>query len=350
MAPLRGRLPARELTRRGPALVGYRGRMLALVLDGTPRVALDHPRPSRAPGEARIRVDLAGVCDTDLALVRGYMGYRGVLGHEFVGTVTEADDRSWIGRRVVGDINAGCGACDDCRENRGHHCARRTVLGILGRDGALAEELVLPERTLVAVPDAVDDDRAVFAEPLAAALHVADELGAGELGAGARRDRRVVVVGDGKLGLLIALALHGLGEEVTLVGHHEAKLAIARAAGVKTLLESDATDLPRAPVVVEATGSPSGLERALGWTAPRGTLVLKTTVPEPPRLDTSRIVVDEIRLVGSRCGDMARAVDALAGGRVDPRPLIAARYPLAEADQALAHAGRRGTLKVLVTP
>lgn len=332
------------LTRAGERASATVGTMLALVLDGTPRVASDHPRPARAPGEARVRVDLAGVCDTDLALMRGYMGYRGVLGHEFVGTVTEADDASWVGRRVVGDINAGCGTCDDCRDHRGHHCARRTVLGILGRDGALAEELVLPERTLVAVPDAVDDDRAVFAEPLAAALHVADELGPG-----ARSDRRVIVVGDGKLGLLIALALHGLGEAVTLIGHHEAKLAIARAAGVTALLEADATALERAPVVVEATGSTTGLECALGWTAPRGTLILKTTVPEPPRLDTSRIVVDEIRLVGSRCGDMTRAIEVLAAGQVDPRPLIAARYPLAEADQALAHAARRGTLKVLVT-
>jgi threonine dehydrogenase-like Zn-dependent dehydrogenase len=319
--------------------------MLALVLDGTPRLITDRPRPLRAQGEARVRVRLAGVCDTDLALVRGYMGYRGVLGHEFVGEVTEADDTSWIGRRVVGDINAGCGACEDCRVGGGHHCARRTVLGIVGRDGALAEELVLPERTLVAVPDEVSDEQAVFAEPLAAALHVADELAPGPRGA-----RRVIVLGDGKLGLLIALALHGIGEDVTLIGHHDGKLAIAREAGVRGLLEDAAGDLARAEVVVEATGSPAGLERALALTGPRGTLVLKTTVPEPPRIDTSRIVVDEIRLVGSRCGDMRRAVDELAAGRVDPRPLIHAQYALRDAEAALEHAGRRGTLKVLVSP
>jgi threonine dehydrogenase-like Zn-dependent dehydrogenase len=317
--------------------------MLALVLDGTPRLSLEHPRPARAAGEARIRMRLAGVCDTDLALVRGYMGYRGVLGHECVGEVIEADEPAWLGKRVVADINAGCGACSECAVGAGHHCAKRTVLGILGRDGALAEELVMPVRTLVAVPDAVPDELAVFAEPLAAALHVADELEPrGAAG------RSIVVQGDGKLGLLIALALTSLGEDVTLIGHHEPKLAIARRAGIRGVLASEAGDLPRAAVVVEATGSAAGLERALALTAPRGTLVLKTTTHEAPRIDTARVVVDEIRLVGSRCGDMARAVAALAAGRVDPRPLIAARYPLAEADRALEHAARRGVLKVLV--
>jgi len=297
-------------------------------------------------GEALIAVRVAGVCDTDLGLVRGYMGYRGVLGHEFVGTVTACDDDACMGRRVVGDINAGCGACEECRLRGGHHCARRTVLGIAGRDGALAEALVLPTRGLCEVPDAVSDDAAVFAEPLAAALHVADELAVARARAGGARG--VVVLGDGKLGLLIALALTALGEAVTLVGRHEAKLAIARARGARALLEADAAGLDRSPVVVEATGTAAGLGRALALTAPRGTLVLKTTVPEPPTIDTSRIVVDEVRVVGSRCGDMARAVEALARGEVDPTPLIAARYPLTEAARALEHAGRRGVLKVLV--
>ncbi|MBK6534314.1 MAG: alcohol dehydrogenase catalytic domain-containing protein [Deltaproteobacteria bacterium] len=320
--------------------------MLALLLDGTPRLVTDHPIPARRPGEALIAVRVAGVCDTDLGLVRGYMGYRGVLGHEFVGTVTACDDDAWVGRRVVGDINAGCGACEECRLRGGHHCARRTVLGIAGRDGALAEALVLPTRGLCEVPDAVSDDAAVFAEPLAAALHVADELAGARARAGGARG--VAVLGDGKLGLLIALALTALGEAVTLVGRHEAKLAIARARGARALLEADAAGLDRSPVVVEATGTAAGLGRALALTAPRGTLVLKTTVPEPPTIDTSRIVVDEVRVVGSRCGDMARAVEALARGEVDPTPLIAARYPLTEAALALEHAGRRGVLKVLV--
>lgn len=321
--------------------------MRALLLDGTPRLVTDHPRPARAAGEARIAVRVAGVCDTDLGLVRGYMGYRGVLGHELVGEVVECDDAAWVGRRVVGDINAGCGTCTDCVERGGHHCAKRTVLGIVGRDGALAEEIALPVRNLVAVPDAVADDAAVFAEPLAAALHVEDELAAARAATGAD-GRPVVVLGDGKLGLLIALSLLAVGERVTLVGRHEAKLAIARSRGATALLMADAADLQRAPIVVEATGTAGGLERALALTSPRGTLVLKTTVPEPPRLDTAKIVVDEIRVVGSRCGDMTRAIDVLARGGVDPTPLVAARYPLAEAERALEHAGRKGVLKVLV--
>ncbi len=322
--------------------------MRALVLDGTPRLVSDHPPPARLSGEARIAVRVAGVCDTDLGLILGYMGYRGVLGHELTGVVVEGDDAAWVGRRVVCDINAGCGRCDDCRRRGGHHCAARTVLGIAGRDGAIAEEITLPLRNLVAVPDGVADDAAVFAEPLAAALHVEDELAAARAATGADRERPVVILGDGKLGLLIALSLLAVGERVTLVGRHEAKLAIARASGATALLEAAATDLERAPIVVEATGSADGLGRALALTAPRGTLVLKTTVPEPPRIDTAKIVVDEIRVVGSRCGDMHRAIEVLARGAVDPTPLIAARYPLSEAVRALEHAGRKGVLKVLV--
>lgn len=326
--------------------------MLALVIDGPdapPRVVKDHPEPPRAPGEARVRVRLAGVCDTDLQLARGYMGFRGVPGHEFVGEVLECDEPGWRGRRVVADINAGCGACDDCARaggDAGHHCARRTVLGIAGRAGALAEQLTVPTRCLVAVPDALPDERAVFAEPLAAALHVLDELDA----AGAPRDAPVVVLGDGKLGLLIALALRGAGVVVTLVGHHADKLAHAARAGVETVLERDlgrARD-GTAGLVVEATGSAGGLTRALALARPRGTVVLKTTVAGPVSVDLAPVVVHELRLVGSRCGDIARAIDALARGAVDPTALIAARYPLADAARALAHAGARGVLKVLV--
>lgn len=313
--------------------------MRALVLDGEPRVRDDHPAPARPPGEARIAVRLAGICDTDLQLARGYMGYRGVLGHELVGEVIESDDPRWRGARVVADINAGCGRCDDCAERGGHHCAARTVLGILGRDGAIAEQLVVPERCLVAVPDAVSDEQAVFAEPLAAALHVLDAFdGAGP----------VIVVGDGKLGLLVAMAVAGAGVPVTLVGHHRAKLALA--AGAETLLESELSADRVAPVVVEATGSAAGLSRALSLCAPRGTVILKSTVAGDHQVDLSPVVINELHLIGSRCGDLAAAIDCLAAGRVDPRPLIEARYPLEAADRALEHAGRRGALKILVEP
>jgi len=313
--------------------------VLALVLDGSARLDPQVPDPARGPGEALVGVRLAGVCDTDLQLARGYMGFRGVPGHEFVGTVLEADDPGWVGRRVVADINAGCGVCAECRARGGHHCASRTVLGILGRGGAFAERLVVPERCLVAVPADLEDDRAVFAEPLAAALHVLDELAGAD---------RCLVLGDGKLGLLIALALHGHGLPTTLVGHHAHKLALASAAGLTTLLEEALPPGLQAPLVVEATGSESGLSRALSLLAPRGTLVLKTTVAARLSVDLAPVVIHEQRVVGSRCGDLSRAVAALAGGRVDPRPLIEARYPLGAADVALARAGRRGALKVLI--
>ena len=313
--------------------------MLALVLDGTPRVDPDHPEPSCAPGESLVRVRTAGVCDTDVQLAHGYLGFRGVPGHEVVGEVLESDDASFLGRRVVADINAGCGACDDCRERDGHHCRARTVLGIVGRAGAFAERFAIPTRCLVAVPDGVSDDVAVFAEPLAAALHVLDD---------ARDARRAVVVGDGKLGLLIALAL---APHVTtcLVGHHERKLALARAAGIDASLEDSVPpSFADADLVVEATGNERGLTRALSLVRPRGTVVMKTTVAAPLTGDLAPVVIHELRLVGSRCGDLRRAVDTLAQRTIDPSPLIEARYPLSRADEALRHASRRGALKILL--
>lgn len=320
------------------------------------------PPPIRAPGEARIRVHVAGVCDTDLQLAKGYMGFSGVPGHEFVGHVLEADDPAWLGARVVGDINAGCGACADCRAPQlaGHHCPARSVLGIAGRAGAFAEELCLPERCLTRVPEQVSDEQAVFAEPLAAALHVLDELPAGYAQQQAADDP-VVVLGDGKLGLLIALSLVGSGLFVRLVGHHAAKLALARAAcsassqgKLHCLLESELGASARAAaerstLVVEATGSSAGLARAFSLVRPRGTVVLKTTVADPLSLDLAPVVIHELRLVGSRCGDMQRAIAALEQGLVDPTALVEARYALSEADAAFAHAARRGALKVLIT-
>lgn len=330
--------------------------MLALVLEPmsatpvadshlTARISRDTASPSRAKGEAIVRMRVAGVCDTDLQLARGYMGFVGVPGHEMVGEVVEAESASWIGKRVVADINAGCGECDDCTTGpawrRGHHCAARSVLGIVGRAGAFAEKLAIPERCLIEVPSELDDDRAVFAEPLAAALHVVDEIDTAS--------PRAVVLGDGKLGILIALALMSAGVATTLVGHHARKLAVARARGAEALLESD---LPKtlvgADLVVEATGSEAGLARALTIVRPRGTVVLKTTIAGKPPIDLAPVVIHELRVVGSRCGDMKRAVEALARGAVDPTPLIEARYPLERADEALVHAARRGTLKVLV--
>lgn len=305
----------------------------------TVRLASDYPTPERASGEALVRMRVAGVCDTDIQLARGYMAYSGVLGHEFVGEVMESDDPSWLGQRVVADINAGCGTCTDCVERDGHHCASRSVLGILGRDGAFAETLVVPEANLVAVPNSVTDEAAVFAEPLAAALHVVDDTSGAD---------PIVVIGDGKLGLLIVHALVGWGAEVTLVGHHEEKLELARAIGAQAYLEAEIPTGLQAPVVVEASGQSGGLARALALTLPRGTVVLKTTVANQTGVDLSPIVINELRVVGSRCGNMQRAIETLSAQRVDPTPLITARYDLGEAEKALAHAQRPGTLKVLV--
>lgn len=320
--------------------------MRALVLSGAPRLERSCPEPARAAGEALVAVRVAGVCDTDLQLARGYMGFEGIPGHELVGTVLDSSDPAWVGRRVVADINAGCGACSDClspggSRRPGHHCKTRTVLGILGRSGAFADRLTIPERCLTAVPATMSDDVAVFAEPVAAALHVEDELGPN---AGP-----VAVLGDGKLGLLIAMSLGRRGHDVTLVGRHEHKLAIARASGVRTSLERDVRDRAGGfGVTVDATGSPSGLALALALTRPCGTVVLKTTVGVPISVDLSIAVVNELRLVGSRCGDMGAAVAALAEGEIDPSPLIEARYGLDDAVTALEHAGRKGALKVLI--
>lgn len=303
---------------------------------------VDVPPVERAPGEALIRVRAAGVCDTDLQLARGYMGFHGVPGHEFVGEVVASDDARWVGRRVVADINAGCGACEDCLSRDGHHCATRTVLGILGRQGAFAERVTVPERCLVEVPAGLDDERAVFAEPLAAALHVLDVLEE-------RGGARAIVLGDGKLALLVALALRAEGVDTTVVGHHEHKLSIARRVGARCHLEADLPAGARgADVVVEATGSERGLARAVELVRPRGAVILKTTIAAPFQIDLAPVVINELRIFGSRCGDMARAVASLARGAVDPTPLVEARYPLGRADEAFTHAARKGALKILV--
>jgi threonine dehydrogenase-like Zn-dependent dehydrogenase len=319
----------------------YAVAVLALLNEPPPRLVRDRAAPVRPSGEARIRLRLGGVCDTDLQLARGYMGHHGVLGHEFVGEVVESDDARWRGKRVVADINAGCGECADCIERDAHHCAKRTVLGILGRDGAFAEELTMPERCLVEVPDAVSDEKAVFAEPLAAALHVLDELDS--------TTDPVVVLGDGKLGQLVVRALRAAGVPTLLVGHHADKLALAEKTGARALHEADVDPAREsAPVVIEATGSEAGLTLALRLTLPRGKLILKTTVAAELRVDLAPVVVNELQMVGSRCGDLSRAIRDLASGSVDPSPLIAARYPLAEAERAFEHAAQRGALKVLL--
>ena len=295
----------------------------------------DLPPPRTRQGWTRVEVLRAGICATDLALKRGYMDFAGVPGHEFVGV---ALDGPLAGRRVVGGINAACGDCATCRAGRPRHCPNRTVLGILGRGGAFAEELVLPAANLLPVPDAVGTDAATFAEPLAAAFEIVEQTDLGEVG-------RALVVGDGRLGLLCAqvLALHV--PRVDVAGRHPERAA-RLAADLRWVADPAAEE--RYDLVVEATGAPEVLAAALGFVRPRGTVVLKTTAERPATLDLAPLVVDEITLVGSRCGPFEPALEALAAGRVQVEPLVEARYPLEQGAEAFERAGRRGVLKVLV--
>lgn len=298
----------------------------------------DLPIPRPPAGEALVRVSCAGVCNTDVELTRGYYPHRGVLGHEFVGVVeTEGE---WHGVRVCGEINASCGECAPCRAGRRTHCERRTVLGIVNRDGAFAEYLTLPFENLHAVPQSVPDDEAVFAEPLAAALEITQQVHV-------RPDDAVVVIGDGKLGLLCAQVLALTGCDLTAVGRHRDKLDVLARRGIRTALAIEAPAL-RADVAVECTGSPAGFELARGLLRPRGTLVLKSTYAGSITVDLSRVVVDEITLVGSRCGPFTPALGLLARRQVDVRSLIHARYPLQDALAAMERAVQPGVLKVLL--
>jgi len=314
----------------------------ALVFEHGVRLRLDHPEPALRPGWAVIDVALAGICRTDLEIVKGYMGFSGVLGHEFVGRVAACDDAEWIGRRVVAEINAACGRCGWCAQGMGRHCPNRTVLGIQGLDGCLAERCAAPTANLHAVADDLSDDEAVFAEPLAAAHEILEQVVVAE-------SARCVVMGDGKLGILCAWVLSTASRDVTLVGRHERKLARARWGGVKTAL-SPGEVRPGADLVVEATGTGQGLMQSLNLVRPRGTLVLKSTVAAQGELNLAAAVVNEVTVVGSRCGPFDRALKALRAFRFPVGRLIDGRYRLEDAEAALARAGERGVLKVLVEP
>uniref|UniRef100_A0A7V4G7P0 Alcohol dehydrogenase n=1 Tax=Desulfobacca acetoxidans TaxID=60893 RepID=A0A7V4G7P0_9BACT len=309
--------------------------------DGDPRLA-EVPTPTPAPGEALVQVLLAGICRTDLEVLRGYHGFVGVMGHEFLGRVAGPPDSPLLGRRVVGEINLPCGGCDLCRRGLARHCRGRRVLGLRGKDGAFAEYLTLPENNLHPVPEAVPDEAAVFTEPLAAAL-------AGVEAAGARAGERVLVVGDGTLGLLSAMVLGRRGLKVDMVGHYPDHLQLAAGWGVRAFLEQQAA-LEEYHAAVEASGSPTGLALALGHLRPRGTVVLKSTFAGTVPLDPALIVVPEVRLVGSRCGEFPPALKLLAEREVDPRPLVSRVFPLAQGPEALEYARQPGVLKVLLRP
>jgi threonine dehydrogenase-like Zn-dependent dehydrogenase len=317
--------------------------MKAVLFDGQQlRLVSEYPDPSPPPGEVRIRTSLAGICNTDLEIVRGYASFRGVLGHEFVGVVEQADDPALLGWRVVGEINAACGTCPACRAGRPTHCPQRTALGIRGRDGALAEYLCLPAVNLHPVPDDLPDEVAVFTEPLAAASEILEQVHL-------QPTDRVVVLGDGKLGSLVAQVLGLTGCDLLVVGHHADKLARLAARGIATQLGSEGVE-PGADLVVECTGQAGGFATARRLVRPRGTLVLKSTYHGLVEADLSSLAVDEIQIVGSRCGPFVPALRLLARGLVDVRPFVEAEYPLDEALAAFEHASRRGARKVLLRP
>ena len=297
---------------------------------------------SRPPSpKALVRVHLAGICATDLQIFKGYMGFKGVPGHEFVGTVSDGPE-DILGKRVVGEINFGCGDCEACHRDLSRHCPNRTVMGILNADGAFAEFVAAPAGNLHPVPEMISDEEAVFSEPLAAAFEILTQI---QLNPG----DDVLVLGDGKLGNLCAQALRLSGAKVTVLGKHADKLALIKRAGVRTILLSDWQ--PRLfDVVVEATGSAAGLDLALGAVRPRGTLVLKSTVAGSHAVSLAPVVINEINLLGSRCGPFPDALDALAGKQVSVTPLIDKIYPLSDGLAAIAHAATRGSRKILLRP
>lgn len=319
---------------------------------------VEKPAPKLRPGWALVRVRLAGICNTDVEILRGYHRFRGTPGHEFVGEVAEVQGltpsgrRKWTGRRVCGEINVACSAygfmpeCEFCRQGLKTHCARRKVLGIVAQDGAFAEYLALPRENLHTLPDAMSDEQAVFVEPLAAACEILEQIDA-------RKFPAAAVLGDGKLAQLIVRVLGSAIPRVVMYGRHEKKLALARRAGIETKkVRGDAGDLKRVresySLLVEATGSPSGLALAQHMTEPRGTLVLKSTFHGATPVETWPIVVKEINVLGSRCGPFDKAIALLRSGEVDPRPLVTRAFPLQDAQQAIMFAQQPGVMKVLL--
>ncbi len=312
------------------------------VTDTGPRLVLNRPLPERGPGEALIRVIRLGICATDLEILKGYRAFRGVLGHEFVGVVEESEDPEWQGQRVVGSINLGCRQCPECIGSGPEHCPRRKVLGIDGKDGAFADYLTLPEANLLPVPESLEDRVAVFAEPLAAALRIREQLPLPP-------SARVAVVGPGRLGLLIAQVLALAGGAPKVLGRRKESLTLPERLGLETGLASespsDAFDL-----VVEATGNEGGLAESLRLVRPKGDLVLKSTLAKRVTVDLTKLVVAEVRVLGSRCGPFEPALRLLEQGAIAVEPLIDGEYPLRQALEALEHAAKSGVRKIQMIP
>lgn len=317
--------------------------MKALIFNEKLELKTDYKKATLKENEALIKVTMAGICNTDYEITKGYMGYNGILGHEFVGEVIEINgqDKSLLNKRVVGEINLGCNDCAWCAQNLARHCPNRSTLGILNKDGCFCEYLTMPIQNLLEVPENVTDEEAVFVEPLAAACEILEQKHI-------RPDEKVVVLGDGKLGLLIALTLNAMGLDVLLVGKHQNKLDIAKAQKVKTILLNDIKIEPIYDVVVEATGSVSGFETSVALTKPRGTLVLKSTIATGKELNLAPIVINEITVLGSRCGQFAPALRLLEQEKIDVKPLISKIYDFDDAIEAFEANKQKDTIKVLM--
>jgi alcohol dehydrogenase len=316
--------------------------MLAVHLENRRVEVRRMPRPRAPEGFALLRLLCGGICNTDLELQRGYYGFAGIPGHEFVAEVVEASQPELIGRRVVGEINLDCGCCDWCRKGLGRHCPKRTVLGIVRHPGAFREFFTLPERNLHIVPDSVPTEQAVFVEPLAAAAEILDQVRI-------PCSSPVAVLGDGKLGLLVAQVVNAHGYRVHQFGRHKEKLRIAARAGVATEVVKERMPVAEYEWVVEATGSPKGLAEAVSMTRPRGTIIMKSTVHGLAGFDTAPVIVNEITLVGSRCGRFEPAIEMLKNEVINVEDMISERMPLDRAPHAFRTAAKRGVLKVLLT-
>lgn len=316
--------------------------MKAAYFDGS-KIVLQNDYPNPKYGESLIKVHLAGICGTDLEMIRGYASYTGVLGHEFVGKVMESANKDLIGKRIVGEINAGCGKCQMCTTGLERHCPQRTVLGIYKRDGAFAQYLSLPERNLHVIPDSISDEQAVFVEPLAAAFEIEEQLKID-------RDSKIAILGDGRLAQLITRVLRINHKNITCFGKHQHKLQLLENLGVKTKIGIAPEDERTFDVVVEATGSESGFLDTMRLAKPRGIVVLKSTIASKNKLDLTAAIVNEITFVGSRCGPFRPAIQALAAGAVSVDDLIDSVYPLDNIDDALDAAKSPGRLKILLRP
>ena len=316
--------------------------MKALHFDGQKMTFLTDYDPPK-PGETLVKINLAGICGTDIEILSGYMSYQGIPGHEFVGVIKESQDSHLIGKRVVGEINVGCGICELCKKGLERHCPYRTVLGILRRDGAFAQYLSLPEKNLHVIPDQIRDEQAVFVEPLAAAFEIKEQISL-------KQESNIALVGDGRLAQLVALVLNLSCQNITCFGRHKNKLELLKNLGIKTKIGIDSDDNQKFDLVVEAAGSNSGFEDTMKLIKPKGTVILKSTLASKTNLDLTSMVINEVSVIGSRCGPFGPAINALASGRISVDNLIDSTYSLEKFQDAFEQAKKPDILKVLLKP